>query len=592
MTYFFVVRNIGDVALTNVTVTDLTLTPTYSTTVGILATNQAATVSVARAISGSLTNTATARGQDPLGRDHTDTDTAQVRMVLGGIMGSVFLDVDGDGLFDPEDTNGIAGVTITLLNAGSAVVGVATTDIGGSFGFYELPPGDYTVVETDLPGYISTGDVAPPNDNRIPVSLPGSGLVPGNDFLDTLPAAVGDHVWNDLNANGLHDEDLRVSGLDAVRVYLYRVTGGATVYVSAATTTTNLAGERGYYLFDGLLPGEYLVQVETSDIPTSLSTSTTPGSYRPMLMAEETVLSADFGFTSPATPVTLAGLTASREDGGVRVAWETAAEIRNLGFHVYRSASPDGEKVCLTAGLIAGLGTGDGRAYEFVDAGADPAATLYYWVEDVSWDFETERHGPAVVYGEESGSDEDPALASFELEAQPALYRVRYEALKAAGVAIDAIDPAALKVLVDGEETALFVSAWRGPMKAGDYLLFYAADGVAEIRTGAEALRMEEVYAGPADDAGDAWYGAATEEGTLAFETQAGILRYLLIGFTDEQVHVLDVTATARPKLLYGYSRLQVNGEAGVYLGCEAAGAKLLAVGDHAVREVEFAERP
>ena len=100
---------------------------------------------------------------------------------------------------------------------------------------------------------------------------------------------------------------------------------------------------------------------------------------------------------------------------------------------------------------------------------------------------------------------------------------------------------------------------------------------------------MTTSFSRPLDAAmsGAVWYGAATEEGTLAFETTAGILRYLLIGFADsEPVQVLDVTDAARPKLLYGYSGLQINGQAGVYLGYEADAAKLLAVEERAIIEI------
>ncbi len=492
----------------------------------------------------------------------------------------------------------IQGVNVRLyrdanansLLDGDPLIGATVTDVNGGYVFSNLWDGTWFVGwETNVA--LLVGATQTEGGNPDVIVLAGSDAVANQGFVPAVPLrTISGYLWIDLNANGLPDENMALQGLNGIQVFLHPVVGNVTnPPIANMLTGPDGLGGNGYYEFGGLALGDYVVKINLATVPPELQPDENDQGAE---IGPECEVAAGFPFSSAPTPVTLAGLSASRTDGGVRVAWETAAEIRNLGFHVYRSDSADGERVRLTAGLIAGLGTGDGRAYEFVDAGADPSATLYYWVEDVSWDFETERHGPAVVYGEASGSDSSPALASFELEAQPALYRVRYEALKAAGVAIDAIDPAALKVLVDGEETALFVSAWRGPMKAGDYLLFYAADGVAEIRTGAEALRMEEVYAGPSDDAGDAWYGVATEEGTLAFETQAGILRYLLIGFADEAVQVLDVTDAARPKLLYGYSWLEVNGQAGVYLGYEAEKAKLFASGESAIIEVNEVETP
>ncbi|MCP5488981.1 MAG: carboxypeptidase regulatory-like domain-containing protein [Verrucomicrobia bacterium] len=62
------------------------------------------------------------------------------------------MDENGDGIPDAEDTNGIANVTITLLDGNSNVVNVTTTDVAGAYAFTNLAPGAYTVVETDPPG--------------------------------------------------------------------------------------------------------------------------------------------------------------------------------------------------------------------------------------------------------------------------------------------------------------------------------------------------------------------------------------------------------------------------------------------------------
>jgi len=79
VTYFFVVQNNGDVTLTNVVVTDTTITPNYTTNIGTLAAGQSVTVQTASTISGNLTNTASVVGQDSLGNSHTDSDTAEVQ---------------------------------------------------------------------------------------------------------------------------------------------------------------------------------------------------------------------------------------------------------------------------------------------------------------------------------------------------------------------------------------------------------------------------------------------------------------------------------------------------------------------------------
>jgi hypothetical protein len=181
--YSFIVLNDGDVTLTNVTLIDADITPAFTNVLGSLAAGQSVTVTVNSVISADLTNTASVTGQDPVGNTHEDSDDAVVLQVMY-IAGSVFLDVNANGLFDPEDTNGLAGAVITLRDASSNIVGVVTTAVDGAYIFTGLTPGGYFVTETDPAGFFSTGDVDGPNDNRIDVTLVSGIDSTGNDFLD------------------------------------------------------------------------------------------------------------------------------------------------------------------------------------------------------------------------------------------------------------------------------------------------------------------------------------------------------------------------------------------------------------------------
>jgi len=299
------------------------------------------------------------------------------------------------------------------------------------------------------------------------------------------------------------------------------------------------------------------------------------------------------------TPVTLTAVTAQRVEGGVRVSWETAMEFENLGFHVYRSASPDGERTRVNAELIAGTGTSDGAAYSIVDTEAPESGTVFYWLEDVSTSFATEMHEEVALFDDisDKADEEPPALAKFELGPESSVCRIGYAALKAAGAPVDTTDPATLQVFIDGEETALFVSAWRGPMEDGDYLLFYVPEGTetrsCEIRAGANALRMEEVFAGPNDNGDAVWYGLADETGALAFEATMEVSRYLLVGFADTFLCVLDVTDALHPKILYGYAWFFHEGSEGLYLSyLTEAPAQMMAAGGGAIREIESLSQP
>ena len=106
------------------------------------------------------------------------------------LSGAVFVDVDGDGVPDPEDTNGISGATVLLLDASSNTIATASTSATGGYLFSNLPPGAYTVVQVLPGGYTNTLDVAGPNDLRVPVTLASGQNSTGNDFYDARTGAV------------------------------------------------------------------------------------------------------------------------------------------------------------------------------------------------------------------------------------------------------------------------------------------------------------------------------------------------------------------------------------------------------------------
>ena len=99
---------------------------------------------------------------------------------------------------------------------------------------------------------------------------------------------------------------------------------------------------------------------------------------------------------SATTVVELLSFTARGVGGGsIELAWVTASELTNLGFHVYRAASPDGPWTRLNASLIPGLGSSaEGRAYSFLDTGLASGARYYYRLDDIDASGKTTSHGP------------------------------------------------------------------------------------------------------------------------------------------------------------------------------------------------------
>ena len=139
----------------------------------------------------------TVAGANVVDRDFVDT--AQT----GGLAGKVFEDLNLNGQHDAGEP-GIPGVTVTLTKPDNSTV-TATTDVNGDYAFPTLAPGTYTITETDLAGYISTGDVDGPNDNKIVVTVPAGVTVTGRDFGDVELGSISGMVWNDANLNGVQD---------------------------------------------------------------------------------------------------------------------------------------------------------------------------------------------------------------------------------------------------------------------------------------------------------------------------------------------------------------------------------------------------
>jgi protocatechuate 3,4-dioxygenase beta subunit len=196
----------------------------------------------------------TVRETDPAGFTSTTLNTLPISVAPGGaaianfgnqpqgaVSGTVFNDLNGNGVQDPGET-GLSGVTIELLDTNGNVVATATTGANGSYSFPNVAPGAYTVRETDPAGFTST------TLNTLPISVAPGGAAIAN-FGNQPQGTVSGTVFNDLNGNGVQDPG--ETGLGGVTVTLTPTSGGPSV---TTTTTSN-----GGYLFTAVAPGSYTV---------------------------------------------------------------------------------------------------------------------------------------------------------------------------------------------------------------------------------------------------------------------------------------------------------------------------------------------
>ena len=95
--------------------------------------------------------------------------------------------------------------------------------------------------------------------------------------------------------------------------------------------------------------------------------------------------------------VTLAEFSAAENGDHIQVLWETATEIDNRGFNLFRGTSPAGQDRQLNAALIPSQSQGypGGFLYTWDDyADLVPGTTYYYWLQAVDIYGGTSMHGP------------------------------------------------------------------------------------------------------------------------------------------------------------------------------------------------------
>ena len=171
----------------------------------------------------------------------------------------VWYDKDCDGIQDAGE-EGVANVRVELYTCAGTYLSYTTTNAYGIYKFTGLAPGDYKVRFILPEGYTFTkkdqgSDEAKDSDADPQGYSSCVTLRPGDCYtkLDAgiyKPAAIGDHVWHDLNNNGI--QDAGEAGVANVKVDLYTCAG-----TFVASTHTDASG---LYRFTELVPGDYKVK--------------------------------------------------------------------------------------------------------------------------------------------------------------------------------------------------------------------------------------------------------------------------------------------------------------------------------------------
>lgn len=301
----------------------------------------------------------------------------------GFVGDQLWLDVNGDGLFNPADSDlPLAGITVELIPDFGPPKST-TTGGYGKYLFVDLPLGGYTLRVTDVFGILTGYQVSRlgpnPGQNNNNQAQPYAvflGLEPVNltaDFAYVRPVTVGDFAWLDTDNDGVFDPG--ENGLDGVTI---EVRDSANVLVG--TVTTGSPGFlTGQYLVGGLLPGVYTATVVAwppGALPSSMTSLSTA-----FLYSGESDLTLDFPFVST-THVSFVSLEAWPQSGRrVHLRWTTIGDQTGATFHVLRALAAAGPYRQVTREPILGLGAGSAaHTYTWVDETVPPGATLWYKV--------------------------------------------------------------------------------------------------------------------------------------------------------------------------------------------------------------------
>ncbi len=266
---------------------------------------------------------------------------------LGQIGNFIWVDENSDGYQDAGEP-GIPNVVVVLYGVSGQELARTVTDARGQYLFTNLRPGPYYVDVLDgtggqpytlpfvgmtqtPPSTLPYGDFGNQDHNQTPI--PNTGFTGYNIILpaggENLTAdfgynynpsdevnknygfgAIGDRVWIDADGDG--KQDAEEPGIPGVTLTLYHDPDGNGVYDTpypGGTTTTN---STGYYIFDNLPPGAYVVRVtpppgytQTGDPDlwgAWCSTACDNQTTTPVIIAPGDVfLNADFGYQPPAS---------------------------------------------------------------------------------------------------------------------------------------------------------------------------------------------------------------------------------------------------------------------------------------------------
>lgn len=217
-------------------------------------------------------------------------DTERVSVNANTISGTIYQDVNENGVFNLGTDTGLNAQTVTLTGnlaaGGAAFTLTTTTDINGNYTFNNVPAGTYVITETQPAGYVDGAETAgTPFGGSVSAAL-GSNVissivVPGGatdgtgyNFGEVLTSTFAGSVYQDVNDDGARGSEPGIGGVT--------ITLTGTDFLGQSVTFTTTTNSTGDFNFDGgangLRPGTYTITETTqpAGYPDGKDTSGTP----------------------------------------------------------------------------------------------------------------------------------------------------------------------------------------------------------------------------------------------------------------------------------------------------------------------------